>query len=784
MKMKRIIALILVLATAFLTLTGCAFRYDKKNMSKYADFDAEAFRAALQELTISLGSFSNDPETRETLTKDEIAKALLTATGTNDKRTFDRNFKDGVSLDPAIIGLYDSVYFAYYAKDSKGNIFYANKLDEAKLTNVQLGLSTLTGLNAEFAKYLEGENVDEHLYSTTSGNYVKDGDVVSVSYEIISTDSTGALKIDFVNNHYLVLSSIDGAPQSELCKALIDKAQVGIPLEHQVTFTEAGETKSYNNIKVESIVKAATLRSDTVATGNSVYVSYTLTFPTSALTLTDDGAYDIPADIQKMNPTIKGDQVQITVSYQNVIAGGADTTFAGQLVGKTVGGDKFTSEVKGVDLGNGKTADFKYSDVTVHWIQKTSNEPITFEYKPFPDAYDAEKKNEKTEKNIYGEAIRLNGETLTYYVFPVYYIDVANGLFTENADVDAIATLILTECYKTAITNMTDAFGTITSEEYKGADNKTAKDLLGELYTLLGTISTKTSNATSALTELTKAQENRAKNTNADEAESLKDKESKAYDSYQTAKNEERGAKDSAKVKVAEILACKKGETGIAADVIADYRQYHYDTLDATFRSDIKKALASAISTVLKAESTVTFNKLPKKAVNQAYEALMDAYQQDFYEGKYTTSSSTTTSSVSQTNYSYYKGNFNHYLIAKVLNGKEGTVKDAKAAVRVMAEDAVKEIMYVYILTDMVEEAWDEELSLTKQEKKDFADYLEYYAYQMSLYGQTFTYNLEDAYNGAQFDKTMEFLLTSEEATDAESGIEYDKYTYITYTGK
>ena len=183
--------------------------------------------------------------------------------------------------------------------------------------------------------------------------------------------------------------------------------------------------------------------------------------------------------------------------------------------------------------------------------------------------------------------------------------------------------------------------------------------------------------------------------------------------------------------------------------------------------------------------ASITFNgKLPKKAVNQAYEALMDAYQQDFYEGNYTTTGSSTPSSVSQTNYEKYEGNFNRYLIAKALNGKEGTVKDAKAAVRVMAEDAVKEIMYVYILTDMVEEAWDTELSLTKQEKKDFADYLEYYAYQMSLYGQTFTYNLEDAYNGAQFDKTMEFLLTSEETTDAESGIEYDKYTHITYTGK
>ena len=689
-----------------------------------------------------------------------------------------------------MIGLYDEVYFAYYATDSKGNIFYANKLDETKLTKLQLGLSTISGLNAEFAKALEGKNIEDYLYSTTSANYVKEGDVVAVSYEIIWTDETGKANIEFVNNHYLALSSLEGAPQHELCMALIDKAQVGIALENQVTFTEAGETKSYNNVKVESIVKSATTdRSDKVATGNATYVSYTLSFPISSLTLTSDGAYDFPAEIKDMNPTVKSDQVQITVSYEKVIAGAENNNFAAkhlatQLAGKTVGGEAFKADVTGVELSNGKTADLKYSDVTIHWVQKTSNPAITFEYKPFEEEYDAEKKNEKTEKNIYGDAIRLNGVTLTYHVFPVYYIDVVNGLFTENADVEAIATLILSECYKTAITNKTDAFGTITSEEYKGAEDKTAKDLLGELYTLLGTLSTKTSNATSALTELTTAQQNRAKNTNADDTESLKDKESKAYDSYQTAKNEERAARDSVTIKVGEILACKKGETGIAADVVADYKQYHYDTLDATFRSDIKKALASAISTVLKAESTVTFNKLPKKAVNQAYEALMDSYQQDFYEGKYTTTGSSTTSSVSQTNYEKYEGSFNRYLIAKVLNGKEGTVKDAKAAVRVMAEDAVKEIMYIYILNEMVETAWGEELSLTKQEKKDFADYLEYYAYQMSLYGQSFTYNLEDAYNGAQFDKTMEFLLTSEEATDAESGIKYDSYKNIKYTGK
>ena len=772
MKMKRIIGLILVLATAFLTLTGCAFRYDKHKMSKYADFDAEAFRNALQELSISLGSFSNDPEKRDTLTKDEVAKALLTAT--TDKK------------HNGTIGVYDAVYFGYYATDGT-NIFYASKLNEAasKLPNVQLGLSTLTGLDAEFAKALEGKNIQDYLYSTSSANYVKAGDVVAVSYEIIWTDEQGKSHLEFVNNRYLELNL--NSAQKELCEALIDKAQVGVALDKQVPFEEGGEKKSYNNVKVESIIQSATERTTKVSGGDAAFVSYTLTFPTSALTLSDDGAYVFPAEIKDMNPTIKGDQVQITVSYDKVIVGSeakniVAKNLASQLAGKAIGTLKDTIEVKDVDLGNGNKTTFKYSSVNIHWTQY-SGSSIEFKYIPFPDAYDAEKNNEKTEKNIYGEAIRLNGVELTYHVFPIYYYDVVNGLFTENADTTAIAKFILTECYKTAISNDTSAFDTITSDEYKSGE-KTAKTLLSELYNVLGTLSTKTSNANSALTTLKTAQENLAKNTDAAKTESLKNAVSNAQDSYQTAKNEERGAKDSVEIKVGEILACKKGETGIADAVVSDYKQYHYDVLDATFRGEIKKALAAAISTILKSESTVTFGDLPKRAVNQAYEALMDAYQQDFYEGKYTTSGSSTSSSVSQTNYSFYEGDFNRYLIAKTLNGKEGTVKDAKAIVRAKAEEAVKEIMYVYIFTEMVEEAWDTELSLTKQEKKDFADYLEYYAYQMSLYGQSFTYNLEDAYNGAQFDKTMEFILTSEETTDETNNIKVDTYKYIKYTAK
>ena len=40
---KRIISLILVVAMAFLALTGCAYNYAKDDMSKYATFKSQEF---------------------------------------------------------------------------------------------------------------------------------------------------------------------------------------------------------------------------------------------------------------------------------------------------------------------------------------------------------------------------------------------------------------------------------------------------------------------------------------------------------------------------------------------------------------------------------------------------------------------------------------------------------------------------------------------------------------------------------------------------------------------
>ena len=62
---KRIISLILVVATLLLTLAGCAYSYAKDDMTKYATFDEGAFFTALNNLVIADGDFGTDETKRQ-----------------------------------------------------------------------------------------------------------------------------------------------------------------------------------------------------------------------------------------------------------------------------------------------------------------------------------------------------------------------------------------------------------------------------------------------------------------------------------------------------------------------------------------------------------------------------------------------------------------------------------------------------------------------------------------------------------------------------------------------
>ena len=782
--MKRIISLILVIATAFLTLTGCAYRYDKAKMSKYADFDKDAFRAALEALTVVEGDFTLDPTKRANQVNDTVAKNLLKVT--DPVKSFGGN----------VIGLYDSVYFCYYAVDAAGNIFYGGKLDPTNVTNVQLGLSTVSGLYAEIQKKLLGTDIKDYVYTTSASDFVRVGDVVSVSYLVSWDDDDNPdtpNKSQFMWNQYHAVTGLD---TDEFSKGLLNqKAQVGVELKEQFKVNEdrSPETplvKHYSNVTVESIVKKGDDRTPLVASGDTAYVSYVLSVKKDAI-----AKENLPTEINGMPCTWKteADTHQLTVSYEKRVAttgDAADTkketwSFDDHLVGKKAGSSTSSIVVKNGTLGATSGLELTYSNVKVHWINESDNSYIEVPYKPYPDAYVEADKNEKTEKNIYGHSVRLNGVELTYRVFPVYYIDVVDAISESSADIDAAAALLLKQYFTTvgATKTLEDELTTeyvydvFKDAGYKNVD-KTITALMNELSALITAYNSAKSTLSSSLTALTSAQSALAstKYTAADdEYGTLKTNLENAQTNYTNAKSNELTKSAEVDAKIEEILGCKKDGVGAASGIVSGYSTATYDELDAKFRDDIRKQLSGAIAKLLK--SSVTFKgKLPKKAVKEAYNAIMDSYQYDFYEGKYSTGSTTTST---ETNYSHYAGDFNRFLIEKVLAGQEGGMKEAKAAIKAQAEAAVQEIMYVYIFTDMVEAAWDTELSLTKAEKKLIKENLEYQVYQMQmLYGVTYDYNVEDAYNGAQFDKVMEFLLTSTETTN-EDGVKVDTYTYI-----
>ena len=772
---KRIISLILVVAMAFLTLTGCSYNYAKDDMSKYATLDAEAFYNALQALTITDGDFGTDETVRQNKVKDAIAAAILKVTDTTNKKYEGK------------IENYDALYFCYYATDAEGNIFFATKMDESKPSNIQIGLTTLEGLNKAVSEGALDKNIEDYLYYTSSATVVGKGDAISISYTKTWKDSAGE-KTETVNHEYIVIGE-----NNKLADALVG-ARVGVVLP-EIKFTETDTATSteieytYSDVKVESIIKDNS--TDKVADGDVIFVTYTYSFSAAQWLNSETNKYELPEGFDAANIDSDGNY-KATVSYQvmNVTKDADDATdetktFAGQLVGKNVGSTTSSITVKN-DKIDGKTVEIKYTNVKVNWIVKSDKAPFTVTYTPYEETLNDEKTNKKTETNIYGEKITLNGEELTYHIFPVYYLDVA----------ELTAEVIIRDFYSTVAATQTKehdhteedheheteyVFDTLNDEEYKNGD-KTLATLITELVTLNSTLTTKKKAETEALKAVTTAQSNLAKDDGASESEtaSLKTKLQNANTAYLTAKKAADEAKADVDAKITAILECKKGTTGVADALIADYNEYQYDTLEAAYKADINKKVAAQVIDYLKKNIKFEDN-LPKRAVKNAYKAIMNTYKNDFYEGKYSSGTSTSTSTSTETNYAHYNGDFDAYLIDKVTSNK-GTMEDVKKSIQTKAEETVKDIIIIYVFANAVENKWNTDVTLTKAEKKEIKKNLENTALLYKQYGLSFTYNVDDSYHAEQFDKAMNYLLEVEESSD--DTVLDVVYKHVKYTAK
>ena len=797
---KRIISLILVVATLVLTLAGCAYNYAKDDMTKYATFDESAFYTALHNLVITDGDFGTDEAKRQEKVIDAIAQAFLKVTDTEKK------FAGKAQK-------FDSIAFCYMAMDEDGNIFFADKMDETKATSLQLGLSSLKDFNKAVSdKLLTVEDIKDHLYTTSAANVVNAGDVVSVSYFVSWKDAEGKDKSDVVWNEFCVVKSDD-----DFSKKLIGKT-VGVELPEQFSVTKEEITKTYTNVKVESIAKDNT--TPKVEDGNIVFLTYTISFDASPWLEEKDGkkTYNLPEEFTKgIKYDIDGDgryTATVTNTTTNIkgytdedykTEGEGDEakkvlieekkTFEGELVGKEVGKTLPTITIKNGKVGD-KTVEIKYTSAKVNWIVNSVGSAIEVKYTPYDEELNEEKTNKKEETNIWGEKIVLNQKELTYAIFPVYYVDVLDVTTDSKAD---LAEFIFDNFY--SVVNSTETaehdhteeehehetvyvFESLNKDkdgkEFKNGD-KTLATLVGELVDLYKTHSDKDKALTEALKSLNTAQKNLASTTydgETPEYGALKTKLENAETAYIAAKTAEQTEKAKINTKIDDILKCTKGETKIEDVLTADYSDYQYDTLEDAYKADLKEKLATKIVEYL--EKNITYkSNLPKKAVKNAYKAIMNVHKYNFYEGKYSSGTSSSSTST-ETNYKHYNGSFDAYLIDKV-TGNKGNMDDVEKKIQEEAEETVKGIIMVYVFADAVEAKWGADVKLTKEEKKEIKKNLENTAllYQQ-YYGIDYNYNVDDSYHAEQFDKAMNYLLELAEEKENDNTVYYKNIEYKT----
>ena len=197
---KKIICLILTLATLTLALTSCgSFNFWEEDLSAYVKFDKEKFAATLldKSITIKDGTFTTDPAIREQKVSDSIFTTLGQKTDKTDKLTV--GTPDG----------HDLFYYAYYVTATvkgKDYVFKVDTMAKDKAEETQLGINFPSDLEGEILELYKDYTfvADEAYAPITSGN-AEDGQLVFISYNRSYVDAAGKTHKVSATKHPMIL---------------------------------------------------------------------------------------------------------------------------------------------------------------------------------------------------------------------------------------------------------------------------------------------------------------------------------------------------------------------------------------------------------------------------------------------------------------------------------------------------------------------------------------------------------------------------------------------------
>lgn len=679
--MKRIISLILVVVMSVLTLASCGYSIADENISDYAtltDKDGllELIKSGLQ---IVDGDFTDDESVRAGKVLDDLYNTLST------------NAKKGEKLEIGIPGSHDVIYYCYYVtaeietevggeKTTKTHYFYvSDKMKSSSPSNVQIGMSDAEGVAKGIATLVAEFDFENNVYEAVTTGTTETGNVAFVTYTYSYTAADGSIEKGNVTNEMIVVTD-------------------------------------------------------------------------------------------EFEETVEGEQTKKT-----------PLTFAAYLNGKSIGSSLDKTEFE--EAGKGKVS---YSGIKINWVGKGD------EIGTFTDVtFDVETKA----SDIMGNSYDLKDKELTYHVYPVYYNSVPE--LTAKVIIDEILGKNITEATLISVLFGEDYEGLhvdhdghdhdeddFTEEEKKnmeqlekwlkedylfkdGDKELTLSELCELIAELQSDVADVKSDVDSLKTDLDKAQDK------VDDAQKKVDEAQKAVDAagpsatesqkkaletaktsltsaktaldkadkaYKDADKEYTDAKDERDAKV-NILLDKEvegedGATKLETKIYDGYVDYRYRTLRDEYNTEVKKALATEVFYFV--QKYVTVKSLPEKAVDLAYDQLIQNYQSDFYASD-------------SKDYSKHNGDFKAYLVATVGTENKTTYKnydEALAAVKVKAEEYVTAIVKIYCVADALN------LTVTDEEYKDYKnekrDYVEYYGENDLRYAQ-------------QFDKLMNYFLESEE---------------------
>ena len=464
-----------------------------------------------------------------------------------------------------------------------------------------------------------------------------------------------------------------------------------------------------------------------------------------------------------------------------------------------------------------------YTNVIIDWVESGS-------YKSFTDvSYTADQTVTPT---MYTGSTatkeNLKDVELTYYVYPVSYVEVAditaesiiNDIYGKNVTLANLATILfgkdysehehvegeeddtahkLLEKYQFTVESkeisLTDFVTKLVSAQTKVADAKEAMEAAKSdfdkkteaLETAEKTLAEKKTALEAAeaayATEATDANKTAVDNAKAAVEEAQKkvnsakddlEESTKAYlgaEATDTEKAED-GAKKEYETAVAnrDTLVTEFTATveGNADAVVKGYKEnVIYVELENAYNDDIETKIGTYVyEQIIK---YVKVNSYPKKAVKAAYKYLIDSYEYCFYENYKL--DGTSNSSASQSYYSQYEGSFKNFLAQHVAANayeiKDATYEQAVAAV----ENAAKEHVAEAIAINLVAQTFD--LTLSKKEFKELTDDNYTYDYYKDMY-------YEDSFEIIfQFDKIMDEILKSEETEDGIATLISYKNDYI-----